>query len=88
MEVNIITKEDLDQLKFDLIEELSVLLDNRRSHSQKRYVKSREAKKILQVSSGTLQNMRLNGDLPFTKIGGVIYYDTQDIQEMMEANKQ
>jgi isocitrate dehydrogenase kinase/phosphatase len=39
------------------------------------------------VSPGTLQNLRVNGTLPFTKIGGVIFYDYDDIQRMLEENK-
>ncbi|HYJ65662.1 MAG TPA: hypothetical protein VEV62_18100 [Parafilimonas sp.] len=31
--------------------------------------------------------MRINGTLPYTKIGGVIYYNYDDIQSMLEANK-
>ncbi|WP_421878262.1 helix-turn-helix domain-containing protein [Marinoscillum sp.] len=39
------------------------------------------------MSPGTLQNLRINGTLPFTKIGGVIYYDYQDIHKMLTENR-
>jgi len=42
---------------------------------------------LLQVSPGTLQNLRINGTLPYTKVGGIIYYDTEEIQKVMEANR-
>ncbi|RXG11180.1 hypothetical protein DSM03_1291, partial [Leeuwenhoekiella aestuarii] len=38
-------------------------------------------------SPGTLQNLRINGTIPFTKVGGIIYYDAQEIQQLMEANR-
>nr|WP_236638788.1 helix-turn-helix domain-containing protein [Leeuwenhoekiella aestuarii] len=41
----------------------------------------------LQISPGTLQNLRINGTIPFTKVGGIIYYDAQEIQQLMEANR-
>uniref|UniRef100_UPI00404892CE helix-turn-helix domain-containing protein n=1 Tax=Roseivirga sp. TaxID=1964215 RepID=UPI00404892CE len=50
-------------------------------------MKSYEVRKLLDISPGTLQNLRVNGTLPFTKIGGVIYYDYTDIQSMLQSNK-
>ena len=41
----------------------------------------------LQISPGTLQNLRVNGTLPSTKIGGIIYYDAAEIQKVMEENR-
>jgi len=31
--------------------------------------------------------MRSSGKLPFTKIGGVFYYDSHDLDEMLSRNK-
>lgn len=42
---------------------------------------------LLQVSPGTLQNLRINGTLPYTKVGGIIYYDSEEIQSIMTANR-
>ena len=42
---------------------------------------------LLQVSPGTLQNLRINGTLPYTKVGGIIYYDASEIQNVMDANR-
>ena len=42
---------------------------------------------LLQVSPGTLQNLRINGTLPFTKVGGILYYDHEDITKLMENNR-
>ena len=42
---------------------------------------------LLQVSPGTLQNLRINGTLPYTKVGGIIYYDSEEIQNVMTANR-
>ena len=53
----------------------------------KRYLKSSEVMDMLQVSPGTLQNLRINGTLPYTKIGGIIYYDAEEIQDILTANR-
>lgn len=53
----------------------------------RKWLKSHEVRKLLTISPGTLQNLRVNGSLSYTKIGGVIYYDYDDIRKMLEANK-
>ena len=42
---------------------------------------------LLQISPGTLQNLRANGVLPFHKVGGIIFYDAEDIQKVMDSSK-
>jgi hypothetical protein len=39
------------------------------------------------MSTGTLQNLRSNGTLPHTKIGGLIYYDAELINKVMAGQK-
>ncbi|WP_423212698.1 helix-turn-helix domain-containing protein [Myroides odoratimimus] len=51
----------------------------------KQWIKSYEVRKLLGISPGTLQNMRLNGTIPFKKIGGLIFYRYEDIIKMMES---
>jgi helix-turn-helix protein len=55
--------------------------------SVKKWLKSYEVKKILNISTGTLQNLRSNGTLPYTKIGGLIYYDAELINKVMAGQK-
>jgi hypothetical protein len=33
-----------------------------------------------------LQTLRINGTIPYTKVGGIIFYDKKDIQQIMEKN--
>ena len=53
----------------------------------KKWLRSGEVRKLLDISPGTLQNMRVNGTLPFTRMGGVLYYDSGDIQKILESGK-
>lgn len=87
MAANIITTDDLMEFKLELLDEIKLLLSKQSDTSQKRYIKSVEVMKLLQISPGTLQNLRINRTLPFTKIGGIIYYDLSDIHELMKVNK-
>lgn len=88
MASNIITPEDLQSFKKELIEELKNMLAQRHTTPARRWLKSHEVRRLLTISPGTLQNLRVNGSLPFTKIGGVIYYDYEDIQKMLLEHKQ
>ncbi|EHQ25081.1 helix-turn-helix domain-containing protein [Mucilaginibacter paludis] len=48
--------------------------------------KSCEVRKMLNISPGTLQNLRINGTLRFTKIGSIMYYKLEDINKVLEGN--
>ena len=88
MSAQILTTDDLHEFKIELLEEIRQLLKEHRGEPSKKWLKSYEVRKILNISPGTLQNLRLNGTLPYTKIGGVMYYDYADIQEMLQSRKQ
>ncbi|MGB8705758.1 MAG: helix-turn-helix domain-containing protein [Gillisia sp.] len=87
MPTSIITTDDLREFKMELLDEIKELLNKRASGAIKKYLKSSEVMNLLQVSPGTLQNLRINGTLPYTKVGGIIYYDAEEIQQVMSANR-
>ena len=88
MAANIVTLEDLQNFKKELIEELKNILSQRQTTPIRKWLKSHEVRRLLTISPGTLQNLRVSGTLPYTKIGGVIYYDYEDIQKMLQEHKQ
>ena len=85
MSVHILTIEDLLRFQSDLIEELKVLF-KKESQPVKKWLKSEEVKRMLKVSSGTLQTLRINRTLQYTKIGGIIFYDYEHIEKVMKEN--
>lgn len=87
MPAQILTTDDLYSFKVELLEDLKKLFKETSGQMDKKWLKSSEVRKLLGISPGTLQNLRVRGSLPFTKIGGVIYYDSADIQKMLNANK-
>ncbi|MFB9055910.1 helix-turn-helix domain-containing protein [Mariniflexile ostreae] len=87
MPTSIITTDDLREFKMELLDEIKNLLTKQSSGKIKRYLKSSEVMDLLQISPGTLQNLRINGTLPYTKVGGIIYYDVEEIQNVMDANR-
>ena len=87
MSATIITTEDLRDFKLELLDDIKELLNNQSGNITKKWMKSPEVRELLNISPGTLQNFRINGTLPYTKVGGVIYYDYAEILQVMENNK-
>jgi hypothetical protein len=84
--IELITKEDLKAFKNELLEEIKVILQPGKGQS-KQWLKSNEVRKLLNISPGTLQNLRVNGTLSYTKIGGMMYYKLEDIHKVLEGGK-
>lgn len=82
----IITTDDLREFKIELLEDIKKLLKTTASPGIKKYLKSAEMMRLLKVSPGTLQTLRINGTIPYTKIGGIIFYDAEEIYKVMEEN--
>jgi len=86
MNVELITKEDLRRLE-NLLNEIKQIVQPGQGQSKK-WLKSSEVRKMLNISPGTLQNLRINGTLRFTKMGSIIYYKLEDINKILEENGQ
>lgn len=86
MAVQIITLEDLTEFRLTLLQDLKELL-TKNSQPEKKWLKSKDVRTLLNISPGTLQTLRINGTLTYTKVGGIIYYDQQDIDKLLNRNK-
>ncbi|MDP5229006.1 MAG: helix-turn-helix domain-containing protein [Cellulophaga sp.] len=87
MATSIITTDDLREFKLELLGDIQKLLHAQSGQVPKKWLKSHEVREYLSISPGTLQNLRINGTLPYTKIGGVLYYDYRDITKALEENR-
>lgn len=86
MAVQIITIEDLNEFRNLLLNDLKEII-NSKPQQTKQWLKSYEVRKLLNISPGTLQNLRINGTLSYTKIGGIMYYNHADIDKLLNGNK-
>lgn len=84
MEVHLMTKDDFMDLKSDLIEEIRRIISPVQNDNE--WLKSKEVMDLLKCSPGSLQNLRVSGALPFSKIGGTIYYSKKDIMRLLNKN--
>lgn len=76
-----ITKRDLLNFVNLLLEEIQGAKVE--SEPIPQWLKSSEVRKLLKISSGTLQNLRINGTLSYNRIGGIIYYNYGEIQKIL-----
>lgn len=82
----LITKGDLEVFEKKLLEKIEFILQPGKAQS-KQWLKSKDVRKLLNISPGTLQNLRINGTLSYTKIGGMMYYKLEDIYKVLEGGK-
>lgn len=95
MSAVIITQEDLDNFKSDLLSQLKEFIltnpalqktQTKEEPVQTKWLKSYQVQRLLGISPGTLQNLRINGTLPYTKLGGTLLYSNDDIQKIINSN--
>jgi hypothetical protein len=86
MAIEVITREDLNEFRTLLLSDLNAMF-NSKPQQQKQWLKSSEVRKLLNISSGTLQNLRINGTITYTKIGGILYYSNSDLEKLLQSNK-
>jgi hypothetical protein len=79
------TAVDLNDFKKQLVFDIKILLKDHVGQPSKKYLKSKNVRKLLNISPWTLQNLRVIGTLSYSQIGGVIYHDAEDIQEMLKS---
>ncbi|UKT63966.1 helix-turn-helix domain-containing protein [Pedobacter mucosus] len=87
--LDLITKEDLLQFKMELLEEMrQIQKQNGDTVGSKKWMKGIDVRRMLSISSGTLQNLRINGTIQYSKVGGSMFYKLEDIETMLgEKNK-
>lgn len=78
----VVTKRDLLNFGNALLHEIQSGKPAAEQPAQ--WLKSSEVRKLLKISPGTLQNLRINGTLNFSRIGGILYYKYEDLKKLME----
>lgn len=86
MAAEIITQEDLQEFKMQLLDEIRKLLAEHKPKMAKPWLKNFEVRNLLGVSSNTLQRLRVSGKLRSSKVGGVHYYRYEDIEKLMNSD--
>lgn len=86
MRIDIFTKEDFEEFRKLLIKDIIEIVDTKIQPTDK-WLKSYEVRKLLNISQGTLQSLRDNKKIEYTKIGNIFLYNNKDIIKMLENNR-
>lgn len=86
MAIEVITKEDLQEFKTQLLDDIRLLLTPPEAKLIKPWLKNLEVRKLLGISSNTLQRLRIAGKLRSSKVGGIHYYRYEDIEKLLNSD--
>lgn len=84
----VLTYEDFKEFEARILREIEEIKKALPSISPKKWLRSSDIKELLGVSHGKLQTMRNNKEIPFTVIGGTIFYSLDDVNKMLDGKKQ
>ncbi|MCA0957718.1 helix-turn-helix domain-containing protein [Muricauda ruestringensis] len=87
MAATIITTEDLMEFKMELLEEFKQLMVEHTHPKPKNWLRSSDIRKRFQISPGTLHSLRSRNIIPSYKVGGLVFYDAEEIDQIILDNK-
>jgi hypothetical protein len=83
MQVEFVTKQDLNSMRKLILDDLKKMLEVE-DKPKERWIKSKAARELLQCSVGTLSTLK--SKLNHSKINGTIYWDYNSIIELLEQS--
>jgi hypothetical protein len=88
MAEKIMTESDFIEFEKRLFKRIDSLVIKSNDGITRRWLKSKDVRKILgNISAGKLQEMRINSEISFSKIGGLLLYDYNEIVKVLENSK-
>jgi hypothetical protein len=87
---DIVTKDDLRQFGLLLINDIRKIIDesqtNEKDALDPEWLKSRVVRKLMDMSPGSLQNLRVTGKVRFKKVLGSYYYNKEDLSNLFSED--
>ncbi|MFD2602949.1 DNA-binding protein [Flavobacterium suzhouense] len=85
-----ITKEDLHEFGTMLLHNLHKAMKNsvaeQKKEDQPEWLKSKTVRKLMDMSPGSIQNLRITGRVRFKKVMGSYYYNRSDLLALFSTN--
>lgn len=83
--MDLITRDDLEEFRIKLLSDLKNIVESTiNTDYAQEWLKNGDLKKMLRVSDGTLQNLRISGKLKPVKIEGTYYYNRAEVLELFK----
>lgn len=81
-----VTKDDLRQFGLVMMDDFRKIIEESKKEQQNKpvldWLKSRVVRKLLDISAGSLQNLRVTGKIRFKKVLSSYYYSKADIMNL------
>lgn len=82
MSHELITKDDLEKFRQSLLNDIKRILEPSKKQTDE-WLRCSDVRKLLKVSTGTIQNLRISGKLKSNKVGGIHFYRRSDVEQMI-----
>jgi hypothetical protein len=87
MNIELVTKEDLERFRLRLLQDLQALISPRNSEQAVPTIegfKTKDVRRILGCSVNKLVSLRIARKIRWKKIGGTVYYNCEDVRKLLE----
>ena len=82
MSLELLTKDDLEVFRRTLLNDIQHIISSSTTKKQE-WLRCNDVRKMLKISTGTLQNLRISGKLKSNKVGGIHFYKLTDVENMI-----
>lgn len=82
MSQEILTKDDLEIFRLALLHDIKVLMQPLETDNEE-WLRCSDVRKLLKISTGTIQNLRISGKLKSNKVGSIHFYKRSDVEDMI-----
>jgi hypothetical protein len=85
MAVEIITKDDLQILRGQIVSDIKALFEQNGQFKIEdlRGYRTKEVRELLLCSAGKLKSLRASGRIRTKRIGGTVYYNKEDVKKLL-----
>jgi len=84
----IVTKEDLRQFGLLLLDKIQAVFKDKDSGRietlEPEWIRSKSVRKLLDISAGSVQNLRMTQKVRFKKVLGSYYYNKEDLLKLFK----
>ena len=84
----IVTKEDLRQFGLLLLDKIQTVFKDKDSGRietlEPEWIRSKSVRKLLDISAGSVQNLRMTQKVRFKKVLGSYYYNKEDLLKLFK----
>lgn len=78
----LITKEDLEKFRQVLLKDIKSLIHPSENKNEE-WLRCSDVRKLLKISTGTIQNLGISGKLKSNSVVGIHFYKRSDVENMI-----